>query len=259
MRDILWNKKYSGFIWHFIFTLPFVGLSLLFIEFTSGVTWFLISTALRIVFGLSILFVACKLFELKPGEILSFKNGKCALLAGTGFFLFFLYFLVEAVSGFGEITGLTLGIFLTRVFLQQLTTGFYEEINYRFLLLEGLKHTSNTVGIKLLYVFSSTVLFGLLHCVTGWDTYRFLTTAAIGFAFAVIFVKSDNIVLPMILHFVYDLLVHITSFVQWNHNSFFDGICAWAEAAYAVMFIVSLIILIYSPHKCNTDCANIKK
>ena len=94
---------------------------------------------------------------------------------------------------------------------------------------------------------------------TGWDTYRFLTTAAIGFAFAVIFVKSGNIVLPMILHFVYDLLVHITSFVQWNHNPFFDGICAWAEAAYAVMFIVSLIILIYSPHKNKCDCANIKK
>lgn len=259
MRDILWNKKYSGFIWHFIFTLPFIGLSLLFIEFTSGVLWFLISSTLRIVFGLGILFISCKLFELKPDEILSFKNMKCALSAGAGFFLFFLYFLIQVISGFGGITGLTFGIFLTRVFLQQLTTGFYEEINYRFLLLEGLKHTANTVGMKLLYVLSSTVLFGLLHCVTGWDTYRFLTTAAIGFAFAVIFVKSGNIVLTMILHFVYDLLVHITTFVQWNHNSFFDGICAWSEVAYVVMFIVSLVILIYSPHKCNTDCANIKK
>lgn len=259
MRDILGNKKYSGFIWHFIFTLPFIGLSLLFIEFTSGVLWFLISSTLRIVFGLGILFVASKLFELKPGEILSFKNMKCALFAGAGFFLFFLYFLIQVISGFGGVTGLTLGIFLTRVFLQQLTTGFYEEINYRFLLLEGLKHTANTVGMKLLYVFSSTVLFGLLHCVTGWDTYRFLTTAAIGFAFAVIFVKSGNIVLTMILHFVYDLLVHITAFVQWNNNPFFDGICAWSEAAYAVMFIVSLVILIYSPHKNKCDCANIKK
>ena len=101
--------------------------------------------------------------------------------------------------------------------------------------------------MKLLYVFSGSVLFGLLHCVTGWDTYRFLTTAAIGFAFAVIFVKSGNILLTMILHFVYDFLVHIIAFVQWNNNPFFDGICACSEAAYIVMFVISLIILIYSP------------
>ncbi len=248
MRKILWNKKYSGFVWHFIFTLPFIGLSLLFMQFAEGTTWFLISSTLRIVFGLGILFTACKLFELSPVEILSLNNMKGALFAGAGFLLFFLYFLVQIVSGFGEITGLTAGIFLTRVLLQQLTTGFYEEINYRFLLLEGLKHTSNTIKMKLIYVFSSTILFGLLHCVTGWDTYRLLTTAAIGFSFAVIFVKSGNIVLPMILHFVYDILVHITGFIQWNHNPFFDAVCVFAEVFYILMFVVSLIILIYSPH-----------
>ena len=247
MGKILWNKRYSGFVWHFIFTLPFIGLSLLFLQFTSGVTWFLISSVLRIIFGTGILLISCKLFELRPSEILSFKNIKGALATGAGFLIFFLFFLIQIVSGFGEITGLTIGIFLTRVLLQQLTTGFYEEINYRFLLLNGLKHTSNTTGMKLLYVFSGSVLFGLLHCVTGWDTYRFLTTAAIGFAFAVIFVKSGNILLPMILHFVYDFLVHIIAFVQWNNNPFFDGICACSEAAYIVMFVISLIILIYSP------------
>ena len=247
MGKILWDKRYSGFVWHFIFTLPFIGLSLLFLQITSGVTWFLISSALRILFGTGILFISCKLFELSPSDILSFKNMKGALAAGIGFLIFFLYFLIQIFSGFGEITGLTIGIFLTRVFLQQLTTGFYEEINYRFLLLNGLKHTSNTTRMKLLYVFSGSVLFGLLHCVTGWDTYRFLTTAAIGFAFAVIFVKSGNIVLPMILHSVYDFLVHITAFMQWNNNPFFDGVCVLAEAAYIVMFVISLIILIYSP------------
>ena len=109
------------------------------------------------------------------------------------FFLFFLYFLVEVASGFGKVTGLTMGLFLSRVLLQQLTTGFYEELNYRFLLLEGLKHTSNTRRLKLIYVFGNAVLFGLLHCVTGWNTYTFLTPGTIGFAFAVIFVSLSVI------------------------------------------------------------------
>lgn len=249
MGKIFWNKRYSGLVWHLIFALAFIGLSLLFLQFTEGTVWFLISSVLRIVFGMGILFVAYRLFELSPREILANKNLKSALIAGTGFLLFFLYFLVEIASGFGKVTGLTAGIFVTRVFLQQITTGFYEELNYRFLLLEGLKHTKNTLGLKLLFVFVSTVLFGLVHCVTSWDTYRFLTTAAIGFAFAVIFVRSGNIVLPMILHFIYDFLIHITAFMEWRHNPFFDGICDYADAAYVVMFAVSLALLIFPLQK----------
>ena len=245
MRKILWDKRYSGFVWHLIFVLPFIGLSLLFMQMTKGVTWFLISSALRTVFGFGILFVACRLFDLTPSEILSGRNFKGALIAGTGFFLFFLYFLAEVASGFGKVTGLTLGIFIARVFLQQITTGFFEELSYRFLLLEGLKHTRNTTGLKLVYVLVSSFLFGLVHVVTAWNIVTFLTTAAIGFAFAVIFVESGNIVLPMILHFVYDFIIHITSFMEWRHTPLFDGICENADIAYIVMFVVSLVILLY--------------
>ena len=100
----------------------------------------------------------------------------------------------------------TFGTFLSRIILQQISTGFYEELNYRFLLLEGIKYSKNNIGTKLLFVMISSVLFGLLHCLTGWNTYTFLQTGAIGFAFAVIFVKSGNILIPMILHFIYDVI-----------------------------------------------------
>jgi len=249
MKKILCNKRYSGFVWHLIFTLPFVGLSLLFLQFTQGITWFLISSVLRIVFGAGVLIAAGRLFELAPTEIISNKNLRSALLAGSGFLLFFLYVIVQVVSGFGRLTGLTIGIFLTKVLLQQLTTGFYEELNYRFLLLEGLKYTANTTRHKLIYVFASSVLFGLVHCIPSWDTYRFLTTGAIGFAFAVIYVKSGNIVLPMVLHFVYDFLIHIAAFVQWRPNPVYSGICDFSDIAYVVMFMTSLVILIYTPRQ----------
>ena len=244
MKKILGNKRYSGFVWHMIFTLPFVGLSLLILQFTQGVTWFLISSVLRIVFGVGILIVSGRLFELVPTEIISNKNLRSALTAGLGFLLFFLYFIVQVVLGFGRLTGLTVGIFLTKVLLQQLTTGFYEELNYRFLLLEGLKFTANSTRYKLIYVFASTVLFGIVHCIPSWDTYTFLTTGAIGFSFAVIYVKSGNIVLPMVLHFIYDFLIKMTAFVQWRPNPFYNVICGCSDIAYVVMFMISFVILI---------------
>lgn len=243
MCKIFADKRYGGYIWHLLFAGVFIGLSLLFIELTEGVTWYLISSGLRIIFGIAILIVSTRLFDRKASDILSFTNVKGALIAGCGFLLFFLYYFITIASGWGKVTGLTAGILVARIILQQASTGFYEEMNYRFLLLEGLKHTRNTIGMKVLYVMTSTVLFGLLHCVTGWDTYRFLQTAAIGFAFAVIFVRSGNIVIPMILHFLYDIFANMTAYVEWNHNPFFDNISSAFEIMLAVTFVISVVML----------------
>ncbi len=249
MSSVLTNKKYSGYIWHFIFAVPFVGISLLFIEFTKGINWYLISTALRIVFGVAILFVSTKLFEKKTSEIVSFRNTKGALLAGTGFLVYFLYYIILVTSGFGRITGLTVGVFLSKILLQQISTGFYEELNYRFLLLEGMKYSKNNTGIRIVLVLVSSILFGLLHCVTGWNTYTFLQTGAIGFAFAVIFVKSGNILIPMILHFIYDVFAKTAVYIEWNHTAVFDGLSSVFEIMLAVMFVLSCIILIVPERK----------
>ena len=248
MIKVFTDKRYSGIVWHLLFAGVFIGLSLIFIEFTEGILWYLISSVLRIIFGIAILIVSTRLFGRKASDILSFRNCKRALVAGCGFLLFFLYYVLTVASGFGKVTGLTAGILALRIILQQATTGFYEEMNYRFLLLEGLKHTRNTVGMKILFVMTSTVLFGLLHCVTGWDTYRFLQTAAIGFAFAVIFVRSGNIVIPMILHFVYDIIANTVPYVEWNHNPVFDNISSVFEVMLVFMFVISAVLL-FLPEK----------
>ena len=126
-------------------------------------------------------------------------------------------------------------------------------INSRFLMLEGLKHTENGTGMKILYVMVSTVLFGLLHCVTGWNTYTFLQTGAIGFAFAVIFVKSGNIVVPMILHFICDIFANTAVYIQWDHNTFFDNASSAFEIVLVIMFVVSFIILVLPQKKKSTE------
>ena len=219
-------------------------MSLLFLGFTKGVTWYLISTTLRIIFGAAILLVSIKLYEKKPSEIICFKNTKKALLAGTGFLLFFLYYVIVVIMGLGKITGLTTGILLSRVLFQQASTGFYEELNFRFLLLEGAKYTKNTIGMKTFLVLASAVFFGLIHCVSGWSTYTFLQTGAIGFAFAVIFVKSGNILIPMILHFLYDVIANMAPYVEWDHNPVFDNLSSIFDIMLVMMFVVSTVILL---------------
>lgn len=153
------------------------------------------------------------------------------------------------VSGFGGITGLTPGIFLSRVLLQQIAAGFYEELNYRYLLLNGIRHAKSSLKAKLLFTLGSAVLFGLLHCVTGWSTYTFLQTGAIGFAFAVIFVVSGSMAVPMLLHFLYDVIANLAPFITWNHTPLFDGLNAAFEIMLAVMFTASLVTLILNARK----------
>lgn len=238
------NKKYSGVLWHFLFAGLFIGISLIGMQFLEGIAWNLFSSLLRVVFGIAILMLASRLFEKKPTELLKMQNTKTALIAGSGFLIYFVYYIILVTSGFGKIVGLSIGYFIAKAIVQQLTTGFYEELNYRLLLTEGLNYTRNTSLHKLLYVLGSAILFGLLHCVTGWDTNRFFQTGAIGFAFAVMFVKSGNIVLPMIFHFLYDVIAVTTPYIEWNHNPFFDNISYIFDYIMIVMFVVSLIMLL---------------
>ena len=72
---------------------------------------------------------------------------------------------------------------------------------------------------------------------------------AIGSAFAVIFVKSGNILIPMILHFLYDVIANMAWYVEWNHTPAFDNLYSIFTIMLGVMFIISIIILIVPERK----------
>jgi len=251
MKKILCNKKYSGILWAIVIASVFVAISLGIRPFFNGVAWFTFSSISRFVFGCLILVIGKKLYDRPMKELLSMKGSKKALMAGCGFLFYFLYYVVVWCLGISSIKGLTIGLFVSQIILQQVTTGFYEELNYRVLVLEGYFYNTQNCKNKIIYGLISFLLFGAVHVVGGWDTYRFLQTGVIGFAFAAMYLKSQNIVIPMLLHFLYDIFANLTDYIEWNRSSLFVSMNSLYNVVLIIMFVISLAMLFKKEKKCD--------
>lgn len=245
-RRMMKNKKaWIGIVYAVAVAAVFTAISLLVMKWLSGTPWYLFSSLLRLSSGVLALMLMCKTYERRGTEILAPRQNKAALRAGAGFGIFFLYYLILYAVGFGRIAGLSFGIVVSRILLQQLTTGFYEEVVFRGLVLEGYFHqVRKTWQVRLLYAAVSFLLFGAIHVVTGWDLWRFLSTGMIGFAFAAIYLQSRNLILPMILHFVYDIFANLAGYVQWKDTALFMNLNGCFEIMQIVMLAVSIMMLV---------------
>ena len=243
MKKLLGDKRYTGILLAIILGAIFIVISLGVMNLLSGVPWYLFSSALRIIFGVVILILIGKIYGKSPKELLAISNVKVAIISSIGFLLYFTYYLIDVCAGFKSFVGLSAGVFISKILLQQIATGFYEELNYRVLILEGYNYGKKSIGRKVAYASLSFVIFGLLHVVTGWNTYTFLQTGAIGFAFAVIYLNSGNIIIPMILHFVYDIFANLAGYIEWNGSELFNNVNSVFEVVIFVMFISSLVLL----------------
>lgn len=241
---MLSNKKYAGIFLAIVIASLFIIISLLGMQFLSGTIWFLFSSALRIVFGFIILFIVKGIYGTPIKKTLSLKGSKMALIAGSGFVLFFLYYIILWCSGIESIKGITTGILISRIIFQQIATGFYEELNYRLLILEGYFYGPRNIKNKLMYGFISFLLFAAVHIVDSWSTSRFLLAGVIGFAFATMYLKSRNIVIPMILHFLYDVLANLADYIEWNNSTLFANMNSISDISLIIMFAVSVIVLL---------------
>lgn len=242
--DKVRDKRVCGIILAFLLSAVFVAISLSVNTMINGTPWFVFSSCMRVAFGVLILILAKKIYGRSAKEVFCFRNSRQAFIAASGFLMYFIYCIVMFGVGIKSMTGLSAGIFFSRILLQQLTTGFYEEIHYRLLMCEGYRFTKGGALRKIGYALISSVLFASIHILGGWNTGRFLQTGAMGFAFAVIYLSSGNILLPMILHFVYDILANLNGFIEWNFSAPFNFLNGITEIMLAAMFLISFIILI---------------
>ena len=150
-------------------------LSMLIVNFVSGIPWYLLSSMLRAAFGVIILMLGTRLYGKTTREILSLHNSKIAILSGLGFLVFLLCYVAAVYVGCRGISGLAAGLFFARILLQQLTTALYEELNHRFLILEGYFHGNKSVWSRLLYAFVSFLVFGGGSCGDRLEHLRFLS------------------------------------------------------------------------------------
>ncbi|MBR5230655.1 MAG: CPBP family intramembrane metalloprotease [Clostridia bacterium] len=239
-------KKYIGIVWAALLGGVFSAFSFIGIRYLQGTNWYLFSSALRIIFGIAVLVLMNRIFQRSLRDIFSPKGWKTAFFAGSGFLLYAAYMICAIVMGYRNLTVSSVSLFLSHVILQQLATGFFEEGLFRGLVLEGYFACEKKTALKrVCYAMFSFLLFGAVHVLDGFDAYRFIYTGTIGFAFAAMYLRSRNLLLPMLLHFLYDIPMNLLEYMEYTDPTLFNTWYAANEVMIGIMFLISLVMIVY--------------
>ena len=238
-----------------------IAVSAMHIHGLSGTAWYLFSSAQRILFGLFSMWLLVSIFHRENFHSVIHTRGlRDGFRAGTAILALMAMMIITiafSVKEFKETSVLTL---ISCLLIQQLSTGFWEETAFRGFVCEGYwQRKSFTRKERIIYAAVSFVLFGLIHAVeaesVGFALYRFLTTGAMGFGFAAMYLYSGCLLAPMLLHFFYDIAANISRFVaEWQDSTFFYMMNDWIlPAVYAVIFIAAIVYLIKEPVYVRND------
>ena len=208
-----WRPQGGVWLWLLV-TLGFVAVDILGTQFLRDATAILlIDSLVRIGFGVLSVWLLVKYFDKGSWRnVIHVKNLDAALLAGGGMILLILMetiilFTKTPASYWQELRSVPWQLLFAELVCQQVTTGFFEEAADRALLLEGYyQHGERTGKRRLAYGLLSAVLFGAMHLLAGPTTAAF--AVLFGFAMAAIYLHSHNILVPMLLHFLQDLVAH---------------------------------------------------
>ena len=250
------RKPYVGVLLCILITAIFLAadtaLSALLSPHIYGAQWSIITSAVRLLFGIIVLFAFVGVF--KKGSwtnVISFKNFKSGLLASSGILILILFLFIHLVLGVKSFVDTTIFRVVANLLFVQITTGFFEELLFRATLLEGyFTKEERTWKDRLKYALLSFFVFGLVHMYGcndfGFAIYRFFITGMMGYVYAAIYLHSRNIVVPMLMHFIYDIPANATNFVaEWNQTTVF---IIWDNYVYFIaigaMLILSTIYLI---------------
>lgn len=166
----------------------------------------------KFLFGIIELLIFVKLFDKGSWKnVINFTSVKEGILAGNALLIYIILFAVTIAVGCKSFIDTTFSMIFSCLFLQQITTGFWEELTFRAFFIEGYwKKKNQNWRWRLFYASFSFMIFGMIYAIEytsnigdGIDV--FISTGVMGFVFAAIYLYSHNILVPMLLHFIYDI------------------------------------------------------
>ncbi len=239
-----WRPQ-GGFWLAVLVIAAFVGVDVLGTQFIQNTTArLLIDSLVRVVFGALSLWLLIKYFDKGSWRsVIHGKNLGAALLAGGGVLIYILaeiiiVFTKTPASYWRELKSIPWQLLFADLICQQITTGFFEEITFRGLLLEGYyQHGERTGRRRLVYGLLSGLLFAALHIGSGSE----LFAGVFGFAMAAIYLHSHNILVPMVLHFLQDLAAHAMGYE--TQLVMIEMWPVWALLALLVVWAAAFLLL----------------
>lgn len=240
-------KKYnciSSFICFVVILVTFMGLAdMIHTLIQDDMKRLAVDCLARFAMGMLCILALSLCFNKKIGYWLKMRNSRVAFISSMAFIIYTAYHLSTIIID-GIRFASTPAVLLVLVVLQQIVTGFFEESMFRALLLEGLlEKTGNKWWGRALAGVISFLSFGYLHIMgvpweEGW--YTFVVTGTIGLAFSAIYICSRNLVILMVLHAVYDIVIHSFDYIIFKDSVFF-----W-EMAEKVSYILIAVMFVYS-------------
>lgn len=181
-----------------------------------------IDSFIRIVFGVIALILMKNILQDNFCEQFIMRIPKSTWLFSIPFFMYLgLQFLYLSIAQ--SITTAYISAFVLSC-VQQLATGFFEETASKGLVMSGmLSKWKHTVRGRIYMVFVSGILFGTLHILNilfNGDIiaclWQALYSSAFGVFLAAIYLYSNNIILCMLFHAIWDILIRIPNYFCEN-------------------------------------------
>lgn len=248
--------KDIGILLCIIFYICFLAIAFTVKPYLEGAAWYLFNSLQRIIFGLVELVIFMKIFHKeKWTDVINFSNFKDGVCAGSGSILYTILLTVVIAIGIGSLIDTTFAILFSCLICQQAATGFWEELTFRAFMLEGYTNKGKRNWLcRLVYAGISFIIFGLIHAIEC-DNFAdaidvFIITGIFGFVYAAVYLYAHNILVPMLLHFIYDIPANFQQFVDvWNEESqVFNVLDNYVlTAAFVLMLIIALIFVIKKP------------
>lgn len=234
--------------------LLFEWVLLLFDVFGSGIRLFLIDSAVRAVFGIFAMLILARFYKDRLKELFTRKIPKNTLVLLLPVWICLVAYLLYFFCGESFTSAYTFSFFACC--LQQVTTGFYEEAAGRGVVMSGMMEKyKNSVKGRLATVLTSGLIFGGLHVMNFlfgssivdclWQGF---CTFLWGMFIAAIYLYTENLLLPMVIHAVWDIIIRIPNFF-FNISetsalpAVIDGISTVAQLI--LMPIAAVLICVY--------------